>query len=99
VPRRGRDALGTAGRMPDYPDQATMEQYDMDEPKLGTQKKTLLLAAPHGLEGIVASFGNIYDYIQPGGSLDSRWQADCLARWNFPSPCRFPGIFRRACAG
>jgi hypothetical protein len=72
--------------MPDCPDQATMEQYDMDEPKLGTQKKTLLLAAPHGLEGIVASFGNIYDYIQPGGSLDSRWQADCLASVELPFP-------------
>jgi len=35
-----------------------------------------LIAAPRGLEEIVVSFGDIYKYILPGGSLDPRWQAD-----------------------
>ena len=48
------------------------------------EKKTLLLAAPHGLEKIVASFANIFDYIRPDGNLDPRWQADCLASVELP---------------
>ena len=38
------------------------------------------LTAPNGLEQIVATFGDIYNYIRADGSLDPRWQADCLAR-------------------
>ena len=41
------------------------------------------------MEGILASFGNIYDYIQPGGSLDPRWQADSLASLELPFPLPF----------
>ena len=55
----------------------------MDETHVGTEK-TLLLAAPHGLEEIVATFGDIYDYIRPGGQLDPRWQADHLASVELP---------------
>jgi hypothetical protein len=55
----------------------------MDEPRVEAEK-TLWLVAPHGLEGIVATFGNIDDYILPGGSLDPRWQADHLARVELP---------------
>ena len=43
-----------------------------------------LIAAPRGLEEIVASFGDIYEYIQPGGSLDPRWQADFLTSVDLP---------------
>jgi D-alanyl-D-alanine carboxypeptidase len=43
-----------------------------------------LIAAPRGLEEIVVSFGDIYKYIQPGGSLDPRWQADFLASVDLP---------------
>jgi hypothetical protein len=43
----------------------------MDETQVGPEK-TLLLAAPYGLEEIVAAFGDIYDYIRPGGHLDPR---------------------------
>lgn len=45
-----------------------------------------VLAVPHGLEQIVATFGDIYDYIRPGGSLDPRWQADYLAAMELPFP-------------
>jgi hypothetical protein len=55
----------------------------MDETQVGPEK-TLLLAAPHGLEEIVATFGDIYDYIRPGGQLDPRWQADHLASVELP---------------
>lgn len=46
----------------------------------------LPLAAPHGLQQIVATFGDIYDYIRPGGDLDPRWQADYLAAMELPFP-------------
>jgi hypothetical protein len=63
-----------------------MEQYDMDEPKVGAQKETLVLGTPHGLEEIVETFGDIYDYIRPDGNLDPRWQADSLASVELPFP-------------
>jgi hypothetical protein len=44
----------------------------------------LTLAPPHGLEQIVGTFGDIYNYIQPGGHLDPRWQADYLASVALP---------------
>ena len=40
----------------------------------------------HGLKQIVATFGDIYDYIRPGGRLDPRWQADYLAAMELPFP-------------
>jgi hypothetical protein len=51
--------------------------------------------APPGLEEIVVTFGDIYDYVRPGGSLDPRWQAHDLASMELPFPCCFPGILRR----
>lgn len=51
---------------------------------------TNLLAAvplpPHGLEGIVATFGDIFAYITEDHSLDLRWQSDFLARAELPFP-------------
>jgi hypothetical protein len=44
------------------------------------------LTPPHGLQQIVAAFGDIYDYIRPGGDLDPRWQADFLATMEIPFP-------------
>ena len=43
-----------------------------------------LIAAPCGLQEIVVSFGDIYKYILPGGSLDPRWQADFLTSVDLP---------------
>jgi hypothetical protein len=42
------------------------------------------LLAPHGLEEIVSTFGDIYEYIRPGGVLDPRWQAEQLANLALP---------------
>ena len=39
---------------------------------------------PHGLEEIIETFGDIYDYIRPGGVLDPRWQAGHLASVALP---------------
>ena len=41
---------------------------------------------PHGLEQIIATFGDIFDYIRADQTLDPRWQADQLAT----VPLRFP---------
>ncbi|MGA9799101.1 MAG: M15 family metallopeptidase [Terriglobales bacterium] len=47
-----------------------------------------LLAAPHGLKEIIASFGDIYKYIGANGQLDPRWQAEFLERVTLPFPLR-----------
>jgi hypothetical protein len=46
------------------------------------------LKSPHGLDEIIATFGNIYEYIGPGGQLAPRWQSDFLAKASFPFPLR-----------
>jgi len=38
------------------------------------------LTPPHGLDEIIATFGNIYEYIGTGGQLAPRWQSDFLAK-------------------
>jgi hypothetical protein len=42
------------------------------------------LAPPNGLAQILATFGNIYEYIRPDGGLDSRWRTDVLCRVIMP---------------
>lgn len=46
------------------------------------------LIAPHGLDEIIAMFGNIYEYIGADGQLDPRWQSDFLAKASLPFPLR-----------
>ena len=46
------------------------------------------LAAPHGLEDILTTFGDIFEYIRADGSLDARWQGDFLGRLTLPFPLR-----------
>ncbi len=46
------------------------------------------LIAPRGLAEILATFGDIYEYIRPDGSLDPRWQTDHLAGVSLPFPLR-----------
>ena len=36
------------------------------------------LVAPQGLDGIIATFGDIFDYIREGHTLDPRWQTEML---------------------
>jgi hypothetical protein len=45
-----------------------------------------LLIPPHGFEEILATFGDIREYIHKDGSLDPRWEADLLARISLPFP-------------
>jgi hypothetical protein len=42
------------------------------------------LKPPAGLKQILATFGDIYEYIRPDGGLDSRWRADFLCRVTMP---------------
>jgi len=67
--------------------------HEMNELQLRVEKTVVPdaapepgLVAPHGLEKIVATFGDIYDYVLPGGSLDPRWQGDYLASVELPFP-------------
>jgi hypothetical protein len=46
------------------------------------------LTAPHGLNEIIATFGNIYEYIGTDGQLDPRWQSDFLGPVALPFPLR-----------
>lgn len=43
-------------------------------------------AAPHGLNAIIAEFGNIQQYIGPDGQLDARWRSDFLGKVALPFP-------------
>jgi hypothetical protein len=42
------------------------------------------LQPPHGIEQIIATFGDIYEYIGKDGSLNPRWQADFLTHIMLP---------------
>ncbi len=44
------------------------------------------LTPPQGLEQIIATFGNIFDYIKDDGSLDSLWETEQLSRAPLPFP-------------
>jgi len=42
------------------------------------------LAVPNGLDQVLATFGNIYNYIRDDGTLDPRWEAENLTRAALP---------------
>jgi len=42
------------------------------------------LQPPQGLQGILDTFGNIYDYLREDRTLDSRWEVEQLARAPLP---------------
>ncbi len=44
------------------------------------------LTPPHGLQEILETFGNIFDFIRGDGSLDPRWEAEQLDRARLPFP-------------
>jgi D-alanyl-D-alanine carboxypeptidase len=48
------------------------------------ESRVVQLAAPHGMDGILATFGDIYEYLRKDGTLDPRWQADMLTRIDLP---------------
>ena len=43
-------------------------------------------APPHGLNAVLAGFGDIYAYLRDDGSLDPRWETEQLARAPLPFP-------------
>lgn len=45
-----------------------------------------VLAPPHGLDGICATFGNIFGYIAKDHTLEPSWQSDFLVRITLPFP-------------
>jgi hypothetical protein len=47
---------------------------------------TAVLAPPHGLEQILVTFGDIFDYIGPDHKPSSRWQTEFLERIPLPFP-------------
>jgi hypothetical protein len=56
------------------------------EGSLAREAPAVRLSAPHGIEQIIASFGNIYEYVRKDGSLDPRWAAEFLVRIILPFP-------------
>ena len=46
------------------------------------------LLAPHALDKIIATFGNIREYIAADGQLEARWQVDFLERVDLPFSLR-----------
>ncbi len=44
------------------------------------------LQPPHGIEQIIANFGNIFEYVRKDGSLDPRWAAEFLVHIALPLP-------------
>ena len=66
------------------------EDPSMKNPQLESTDATsgYNLTPPHGLDEIIATFGNIYEYIGTGGQLAPRWQSDFLAKTSLPFPMR-----------
>jgi LysM repeat protein len=56
-------------------------QGTVPEPSMPTKP-----APPNGVEEIVATFGNILDFIKEDGNLDSRWETEYLGRAPLPFP-------------
>jgi hypothetical protein len=46
------------------------------------------LKTPHGLDEIIASFGDIREYVEADGQLEARWQVDFLERVSLPFSLR-----------
>lgn len=43
-------------------------------------------APPAGLRGVLATFGDIYDFIRDDGTIDGRWEAQHIVRAELPFP-------------
>jgi D-alanyl-D-alanine carboxypeptidase len=44
--------------------------------------------APHGIDEIITTFGDIHKYVATDGQLEPRWQVDFLDRVSLPFPVR-----------
>lgn len=54
--------------------------------QLPGELSSVALVAPHGLDEICATFGDIFGYIAKDHTLQAIWQSDCLARTALPFP-------------
>ena len=71
------------------PDRIGIEQWIEIPSKrelLGASLPRGRLVRPHGLEEILSTFGDIYDFILDDGTLDPRWESEYLARTQLPFP-------------
>ncbi len=50
--------------------------------------KSVLTVSPHGLDQILATYGDIFTYVHPDKTLDPRWQTDFLQRISLPFPVK-----------
>ena len=50
-----------------------------------------ILRTPVGLDEIVATFGDIRDYIRRDGTIDPEWEENFLAHAEIPFPILSPG--------
>jgi murein DD-endopeptidase MepM/ murein hydrolase activator NlpD len=48
--------------------------------------RTLEVSPPHGLDALLAQFGDLYAYLRDDGTLEARWETDQLARAPLPFP-------------
>ncbi len=48
--------------------------------------KSVLTVSPCGLDQILSTFGDIFQYVLPDHSLDPRWQTEFLSRITLPFP-------------
>lgn len=52
----------------------------------GAASSVGVLVPPHGLDELIATFGDIFDYIREDHTLDPRWQAEQLTTILLPFP-------------
>ncbi len=57
---------------------------ELDHVAAEPTEETHGLVPPIGLQGILDTFGNIYDYLKDDGTLDPRWEAEQLTRVPLP---------------
>jgi hypothetical protein len=52
----------------------------------GAASSASVLAPPHGLDELIATFGDIFEYIREDHTLDPRWQTEQLTTIPLPFP-------------
>jgi hypothetical protein len=72
------------GQRIEVPSRRELEGPPAGPPALEPSAAPSSLLPPNGLEEILGSFGNIYNYLGDDGCLDPRWETDQLARAPMP---------------
>lgn len=61
-------------------------KYELEDTTPKSHIRNLELNPPHGLKQILATFGNIHDYIRNDGTIDPTWEIDHLVHVVLPFP-------------